>query len=215
MKYVPVVLASALALYVAAAPVSAADETKTVKGTVTAVAGDTVTVQVADKAMNFKVDSKDTLIEARGGSTATRAAQAAGAAGPKLTDIVKVGEGVEVRYKEVGGVMQATYIRPGISVSDKVEAKEVGEKNAQGKITAVAANGFTLNSDGKDWKFVYDSKSRIEGTGMSTKMRELEKLGKTPALTDFIGMNDEVSVDYTEAAGVMHANEVRVIKKAK
>lgn len=215
MKYVPVVLASALALYVAAAPASAADETKQVKGTVTAVAGDTVTVQVADKTMNFKVDSKNTLIEGRGASTATRQAQAAGAAGAKLTDLIKVGQGVEVHYKEAAGVMQATEIRYGIDVSDKPEAKEVSEKNVNGKITAVTGSGFTINSGGKDWTFVYDAKSRIEGTGMGTKMRELEKLGKKPTLTEFLAVNDEVSVDYTESAGTMHATEVRVIKKAK
>jgi len=215
MKYVPVVLASALALYVAATPVKAADETKSVKGTVTAVAGDTVTLQVADKTMNFKVD-KATDVIARGGGTATRTAQAAGQPGPKLGDIVKVGEGAEVHYKEAGGVMQATMIRAGIEVSDKVQAKEESEKNAHGKVTAVTGTGFTVNSGGKDMTFVYDAKkSRLEGTGMSTKTRELEKLGKTPTLGDFIAVNDEVSVDYKEDAGTMHATVVRMIKKAK
>jgi hypothetical protein len=204
-----------LMLGLAAAPVRAAEETKTVKGTVSAVAGDTVSVQVADKLMVFKVD-KSTDIIARGGSTATRQGEAAGQGGAKLSDVVKVGEGVEVRYKEAGGVMQATQIRGGVSVPAKTEAKEVSEKkNATGKITAVTGNGLTVNSGGKDMKFVYDAKSRIEGTGMTTKTKELEKLGKAPTLPDFLAVNDEVSVEYTEAAGVMHATEVRLIKKAR
>jgi hypothetical protein len=215
MKYVPVVLAGALALAVAAAPVRAADETKTAKGTVTAVAGDTVTLKVMDKNMVFKVD-KDTDVIARGGTTATKQAQKLGMEGAKLSDVVKVGDGVEIHYKDVGGVMTATQIRGGVSVgAGSVEEPKPAGKVATGKVIAVAGNSITVNSAGKDWTFPVDAKTRIEGVGASTKMRELEKLGKTPVLTEFVGVGDEVSVDYQEMAGAMHVSEIRVIKRVK
>ena len=215
MKYVPVVLAGALALAVAAAPVRAADETKTAKGTVTAIAGDTVTVKVMDKDMAFKVD-KDTDVIARGGSTATRQAQKLGLSGAKLTDIIKVGDGVEVHYKDVGGVMMATELRGGVAAgTGSIEEPKPASKSATGKVTALTGSSITVNSGGKDWTFPVDAKTRIVAKGASTKMREDEKLGKTPVLTDFVGVGDEVAIDYHEMAGAMHANEIRVIKRVR
>jgi hypothetical protein len=77
----------------------AAQEGKTARGTVTALAADSLTLKVGDHEMKFGVDSK-TTVEAAGAGTKSRAAQAAGASGPKLTDVVKVGQPVQVSYTE-------------------------------------------------------------------------------------------------------------------
>jgi hypothetical protein len=94
----PLVLALPLAViaFVATSSHVTAQESKS-RGTLTAMAADSITVKVAQTEMKFAVDSK-TVVEAPGGGTKSRAAQAAGQAGPKLSDVLKVGDPVEVSY---------------------------------------------------------------------------------------------------------------------
>ena len=80
------------------------------KGTVSKVAADSVTVNVADKNMTFSIDAK-TEVVAKGGSTADKAAKKDGAKGPKFTDVVKMGDEVEVTYKDVSGKNVASMVR--------------------------------------------------------------------------------------------------------
>src|SRR5437868_15185816 len=80
---------------------AAAQDTKTARGTVSAMSGTSLTVTVAGTAMNFMVDDK-TVVEARGAGTAANKAAAAGKPGPKLADVVKTGQSVEVSYREMG-----------------------------------------------------------------------------------------------------------------
>jgi hypothetical protein len=212
MKFVPVVVAGALALAVAASPVLA--QSKSVRGTVTALAGDSVTVKTLDKDMTFKVDAKTDVI-AKGGSTATRAAQAAGAAGPKLGDIIKVGEGVEITYTEAAGVMHATQIRGGVSVpsaSKAPEAPSAAKQKATGKVTAVAGDSITVNSGGKDWVFKVDSKTDVIAKGGSTATRAAQAAGAAgPKLGDIVKVGEEIEVEFHDMAGVNHATLVRVL----
>ena len=60
--------------------------------------------------MTFTVDAK-TVVTAAGAGSATRAAEAAGKLGPKLSEVLKVGEPVEVSYRDMGGKLQAASIR--------------------------------------------------------------------------------------------------------
>src|SRR5437868_4817259 len=85
------------AVLLAAAPALA--QTKTVKGSVTNVGASSITVKVDGKDMTFNVDAKTTVV-AKGASTKTREAQAAGKTGPGITEVVKTGEPVEVVYHE-------------------------------------------------------------------------------------------------------------------
>ncbi len=111
MRRVLVLVAIALVgvLFVAV-PAIQAQATKTAKGSVTAVTGDQVTVKVGTEDMNFTIDPKTKII-GRGAGTQTKAAQAKGEAGAKLTDLVKVGQLVTVRYTTKDNVMQATEVR--------------------------------------------------------------------------------------------------------
>jgi len=213
MKCVPVVLAGALALAVAASPVLA--QSKTVRGTVKAMAGDTITITALDKDMSFKVDAKTDIV-AKGGSTATRAAQATGAAGPKLGDIIKVGEGVEITYTEEAGALHAKQIRGDVSVPSAPKAPESAKKKAMGKVTAVAGDTVTVNADGKDWAFKVDGKTDIVAAGGSTATRAAQAAGGAgPKLGDIVKVGDQVEVDWHEMAGVNHATYIRVLAKAK
>ena len=106
------ILASLLVLgLVLAVPAYAADSTKTAKGTVKSVAADTLTVtDSAGKDWTFAVDSK-TKVVATGGSHKTAEAKAAGKT-PEITDTVKSGASVVVKYHEMdGGKMHAASVR--------------------------------------------------------------------------------------------------------
>ena len=76
-------------------PYAFAQDMKVARGTVVDIAGNSLTVKVRDEQMKFAVDGK-TVVEAKGGSTKTREAAATGKPGPKLADVVRLGQGVAV-----------------------------------------------------------------------------------------------------------------------
>ena len=91
-------------------PHAIAQETKSAKGTVTAVGADSITVKAGERELKFVIDTK-TLLIATGAGTAARKAEAAGKSGPTLAEFVKTGDPVEVSYQEAGGTMRASQIR--------------------------------------------------------------------------------------------------------
>ncbi len=105
MNRVSMVAVVALVAALMAAPASAAP-TKWVRGPVTAMTANTITVTVKGAESTFKVETTTQLI-ARGAGTASREK-----VGLKLASFVKVGSYIEVRYTEAGGAKVATEIRP-------------------------------------------------------------------------------------------------------
>ena len=103
---IPVLIASVV-VWSGSAFAQGTQGAKTARGTVTAMAGDSVTVKVRDQDMKFMVDDKTEAI-ATGGSHQTAAAQKAGMPGPKLGDVIKVGQPVEVSYHDMNGMMHAS-----------------------------------------------------------------------------------------------------------
>ena len=75
-----------VALLVAAPAVSA--QTKSVRGTIVSVAGETMVLKVAGQDMTFKID-KATELTARGAGTAQKADEAKGAPGVKFGDFAR------------------------------------------------------------------------------------------------------------------------------
>lgn len=92
-------------------PAFAADTTKSAKGTVKTVAMDSLTItDSAGKDWTFAVDSK-TKVVASGGSHKTADTKAMGKV-PEITDVVKAGASVSVKYHELeGGKMHAANVR--------------------------------------------------------------------------------------------------------
>lgn len=205
----PAVLA--LSLPLAAGADSA--ETKWVRGKVTALGPDSVTVNVSDKEMKFSVD-KETAIIARGAGTKMRAAQKEGAEGVKLSEVVKVGEGVEVHYHDVGATLHASEIRAGISVG-KGKAAEHSGKSVSGTVKAVAMDSLTVSADGRDWTFTVDAKTKVVGRGAGTLARKKQRKGEPSTITSFVSSGDSVIVSYHEMGATLHAGEVRVRGKVK
>lgn len=196
-------------LFACAAYAAEAQDTKWVQGTVSAVGPASVTVTVKGQEMTFNVDDK-TELTAPGGSTATRAARAEGKSGARLAEVVKAGQGVEVRYHAEG--MHAASIRvlpaarPGATSDERA-------RTATGEVTAVSASSLTVKGKEGEWTFTVNDKTDVIATGAGTKSREKKSAGAKIVLSDFVTTGDTVSVRYTESGGDRVASEVRVTRK--
>jgi hypothetical protein len=213
MKRFSAVVVLALVALLVYAP-AASSQTKWVRGTVVSVAGDTLVVKASGKDWTFKVD-KATTLTARGAGKAQAAAEAAGKAGVNFAEFVKPGMGVEVHYKDVGGVMTATDVHSGLPATETGAAPaESAGGSARGTITAVGPASVTLKAADKDWVFAVDPKTSIVGQGLGTITRQFKEQGKAPPVPDLLSVNDQVVVYFKDAADAKRATEIRVIQKA-
>lgn len=85
-----------------------AEKTVTTMGTVTAVAPDSLTIKAKTESITFTID-KETEVRAKGATTKTLELKKEGK-GTKLTDFVKVGDGVTVAYHDRGATKHAATI---------------------------------------------------------------------------------------------------------
>ena len=209
----PTFVALALALGVVSWPASPAiaqtANARTARGTVTAMAADSVTVKVANVDMTFAVDGT-TKVTAAGGSTKERAAQRAGAAGPKLADVIKVGQAVSVSYHDMAGKLHAA----SITVVPSAGTDPGLAKSSDGSVQSVSATSVTISgSSGSGAKFTQtftiDGDTKVVGKGASTATK-----GARVAITDLVANGDHVSVSYHAMGTTLHASEVRVTAKA-
>ena len=195
---------------------AAAQGTKSARGTVTAMAGDTITVKAAERELKFTVDSK-TVLTASGAGTADRKADAAGKPGPRLSDFVKVGDAVEVTYQETGSTMRASDIRR-VATPGGGGGSMSGERSetANGTVDSISGSTLVISgsvSGGGTFKQSYtvDATTMVVAMGASTAANA--KGGKI-TLTDFVGVGDQVTVNYRKAGTGLHADEIRVRSKA-
>jgi len=192
-----------------------AAQNQTARGTVSSVAGDSISVNVGGKEMKFTVDPK-TMVTAAGAGTKARAAAAAGQPGPKLNELLKAGEAVLVTYTAMGSMMHASAIQvvtsagPGggsVSTEKPAAAAAPASRNADGVVKSVSPTSLTITSSGKDMTFALDQSTRVVGTGAGTKTAAA---GGRIVITDLVATGNRVAVSYTESAGSMKATEVRV-----
>ena len=160
------------------------------------------------------VDAK-TVVVATGGGTAERAATAKGTPGPKLADLIKVGDAVEVNYLESGGMRHATNVRrtssPGAgggSTSDQRAATKA--ETASGTVTALSTTSMTISgssSGGATFTQTYaiDTDTTVVGTGAGTASAK----GKV-TITDLVKKGDHVTVTFVPSGTTIRATEVRV-----
>jgi hypothetical protein len=80
-----------------------------VKGTISAITGSSISVNTGDKVETFVVDSKTSIL-GQGLGTITKKFQAEGKA-PTVTDLLKVNDQVVVSFKEEAGAKKAGEIR--------------------------------------------------------------------------------------------------------
>lgn len=217
MRVLPrlVVALLAIGLVLSLSPASA-QETTWVRGVVTAIAGSTVTVKVADKDMAFTVD-KATLVIGPGGTTAAREAEKAGKEGPALTAVLKVGENVEVHYSQKGAGNFASVIRRGVrgaaAPSEPAKAPSERGRSMQGIVNAVTGSSLTLMADNRDTVFAIDSATLVMGAGFGTATRQKRAAGEKTVLADFVQKGDLVLVDYRQKDGGLLATEIHMLKR--
>jgi hypothetical protein len=86
------------------------ENTLTAIGSVSKIAGDSLTIDAGKgKAMQF-VTNTDTMVKVSAGGAKAQAARQEGKKGLKITEVVHVGDQVFVRYSEVGGKMVASEV---------------------------------------------------------------------------------------------------------
>lgn len=211
MRRVLSVLATGLVVPFLVVGASTAQETKTVRGKVVKVESGSITVSVMDKDMTFTVD-QSTKVIAEGGSTATRAARTEGRPGPTLDQLIKAGDGVELRYNEMDGKMHAVEIRhAAVSGAGEVRAES---GSARGAIQSIASDSITVKGDA-EWTFAISSKTTVVGEGVGTQARAMQREGQPLVITEFLGVGDEVEVTYSAMGDKKDASEIRVVKRAK
>lgn len=191
-------------------PRSSAAQNKTARGTISSIAGDTITVNVGGNEMKFMADSK-TMVTASGAGTKARAAAAAGQPGPKLNELLKAGEAVVVTYMEMGSMNHATQVQVvtsagpgGGAVASAGDKPAAASRNTTGVVKSVSATSLTITADGKDMTFSLDQSTRVVGTGAGTKTAAA---GGRVAITDLVATGNRVNVAHTDNK----ATEVRVI----
>jgi len=199
---------------------AAAQGSKSARGTVTAIAGDSITVKAAERELKFTVDPK-TVLTVSGGSTAERKAEAAGKSGPKLADFLKAGDAVEVTYQETGSALHASSIRRVTSAGSgggSAPAPAPAERSETANGTVDSISGSTLAISGSTGSgtfkqsFAIDATTKVIAVGGSTAATAA---GGRVAIADLVGVGDQVTVNYRKAGSGLHADEVRVRVKAK
>lgn len=198
-------------------PEALAQEEKIARGKVTALGGASMSVKVGDHEMNFSVDH-NTIVQAPGGSTKTRKAQELGKPGPRLADVLRVGQGVAVNYKDMGGNLHASVVRAvptaaahGTSAATAAPA----EKKSNGVVKSMAADSITISGSiggggSFEQTFTIDRTTTVYGKGASTLTASMG--GRAP-FGDLVKNGDRVSVAYHEQGDALHASNVRVMAK--
>jgi hypothetical protein len=168
-----------------------------------------------DAEMTFGV-TPATVVEAKGAGTKNRAAHATGQAGPKLTDVLKAGQAVEVDYHDAGAALRATHIRA-ISSAGGASDPKPREMISNGVVKSISNNAMTISgSAGGNAKFTQsfavNGSTRVIAKGGSTASAAS---GGKLAVTKAVAEGDRVSVSYHEAgSSSLQASEIRVTLKA-
>lgn len=210
----PTVLAATLAVgaLFAAVPAPAAGQTETVRGTVTAIAGSSVTVAADGRTLTVGID-RQTVVTATGAGTASRAAEAAGRSGPKFSELIKVGDAIEVAYRDRGGKRFASSVRrmraPAESSAGAGKQKDVVNGTVESVTpTALMISGASGGGSTFRQSFTIDRETKVVGKGAGTASRA----GKVTA-PDLIAAGDRVTVSYHRSGESLHAAEIRVAQK--
>jgi Domain of unknown function (DUF5666) len=179
---------------------------KEAQGTVTAISSSSITIASGGgKPMTFVVD-KATKLEDKAAARKSRDAKTADTPGVQLTDYIKVGNPVLVRYQEANGANHALFVRQVSSPGDSAEAHDQA-KTASGTVKAVSLSQVTLASDGKDMTFAITRDTDVLARGAS---KTTKAAGGTTTIADFVHNGDDVSITYVDKAGTMTASQVRV-----
>jgi hypothetical protein len=210
------VVVAALVLTCLASPAQA-QATKSARGTVSAMSGQTLTVTAGGKDLVFAVDAK-TVLTASGAGTAQRRAETPGS-GPKLADFVKVGDAVTVSYQEqAGGALHATNVTKVRSAGAAGgSTSEDRSMTATGTVSALTGTQLTINGTGSGGSkftqsYSVSGETRVVATGAGTAAAAG---GGKVTFADQVHVGDQVVVTYRPAGTELHAERVQVMVKKR
>jgi methyl coenzyme M reductase subunit D len=84
--------------------------------------------------------------------------------------------------------------------------------NTTGPVTAVTGNSVTIKAKSGELTLTVDSKTDVIGKGMGTKDAAMKADKKSPTVSDFLKVGDEISASYHETSKV--ATRLRMVKAA-
>ena len=145
--------------------------------------------------MTFSIDSK-TRVEARGGSTESRRAAAAGKPGQHLDQVLQTGQSVAVTYNDMAGSLA----RPEIKAIPKASAARRRRRacTLHGVVKSIGADSITINGSiggggSFEQTFKIDPKTKVVRQGRGHGVAA--KGGRAP-FTALVANGDYVSVSY-------------------
>ena len=208
---------AALSVILWPTPYALAEGTKVVRGTVTAASGSSLTLKVRDQEMKFDIDWK-TMVEAPGAGTKARQANAAGKPGPKLADVVKIGQAVAVTYHDISGTLHATHVRAVSSIASggaSAGGSQAEQMTTTGIVQSVGGDSITISGNGAGaaftQTFIIDETTKVFAKGAGTMAASGG--GKAP-FAKLVASGDRVSVAYHKKGGALHASDIRVTWKS-
>ena len=192
-----------------------AQETKMARGTVTALAGDSVTVKVGTQEMKFTVDSK-THVEATGGRDGGTAGPG-GRPGGSEADRRRQGGPGGRRQLHRNGRNAPCVQDPGGDQRRQLgrrsgERDENGDRHGEIGRPHVADHLWQQRRRSDVHADLHNRRDpKVVGRGAGTAAAAAG--GKT-VVTDLVGNGDHVSVSYHTTGNTLHAAEIRVTSKA-
>ncbi|MGH9386495.1 MAG: hypothetical protein ACRD2N_19650 [Vicinamibacterales bacterium] len=113
----------------------------------------------------------------------------------------------------IGGAIGLVFMLCLVAVPTWAQSNKV--LRATGRVTAIAADSLTVQSGSASLTFAVDTQTKVEGKGVGTKTRAMRAEKKSPAITDFVGEADSVTVDYHDmGGGKLHAAKVSIRVKS-
>jgi hypothetical protein len=190
-----------------------AQNSKVARGTVSAIAGQWLTVRVGNEEMKFSVDGKTSVI-ARGASTKSSRAAAAGKPGPHLNEVLSAGQAVAVTYNDMAGALHATEIKAISKAAAVSNASANAAMKSTGVVKSIGADWITISGRtgaatfDQTFKIAPSTKVFAKGAGTATAA----KGGKVP-FADVVKAGDHVSVSYQKQGDSLLASDVHVTMK--
>ena len=193
--------------------VALAQEQHTARGIISEMGGSSLTIAVNGTPMTFAIDAS-TQVEARGASTKSRQLAASGKPGPRLADVLTVGQPVAVSYRSASGTPLASIVRvvPRVANGGSVATAEM---RSAGTVKSLAPDSITIvGGSGAGASFTQTFRigadTKVIGKGVGTAAAA--QGGRAP-FSDLVAAGDKVSVSYHRTGEALHASAVRVTAK--
>ena len=187
---------------VAVMPLGArAQEYRWVSGEVTALTDGAVAVYVADPDLNltFALDQSSVVFAKGAGAWVHPPEQTH----RKLSNIVRIGDTVEVHYTRQGPRNHA-----GLIFTAGTTVQQAG-RSLGGRVWAVSARSLTVEADGREYTFAVAPTTRMIGPGFGSRQSPGGK--QAPRFTDLVVRNDILLVYFRMDGATMLATEIRML----